>query len=378
MKKLILSFLSFLLIFSNCTTSDKEKTQEAQEKQYAVIAYLSQGNKLIKPENIAVEKLSHINFAFANIVDGKIAEGAETDSANFEILNDLKERQPELKLLISVGGWGWSGNFSDMALTVESREVFIKSCIDFINKHQLDGIDLDWEYPALIGNNNKYRPEDKENFTTLLKELRTALSKNTEQTDKNYLLTIAAAAFPEYVSHVELSKIVKYLDFINLMTYDFVSGWDKETGHHTNLYSSKLKPDETSVDKAIQYYIEHGAPANKLVLGAAFYGRGWTNVKAENNGLFQTATGNGLELSFHDIQENYLNKNGFVYHYDSVAEAPYLWNNSTETFITYENTQSIIAKCAYTEKNKLYGIMFWQYTGDFQEQLLNSIISNLN
>ena len=128
-------------------------------------------------------------------------------------------------------------------------------------------------------------PEDKENFTALLKEFRHALSNNTKLTNKKYLLTIAAGAFNSYVDHVELDKIVEYLDFINVMTYDFVGGWDKKTGHLTNLFASEEKPEDMSTDKAVKYFIEKGAPAGKLVIGAAFYGRGWTEVNSKNNGF---------------------------------------------------------------------------------------------
>lgn len=378
MKNLLLIIISLLFGILSCKNAEKETQNDKPAYNHAVIAYLSQGNRLIEPKSIAVEKLTHINYAFANIIDGKITEGQSNDPENFKRLNGLKQQNPKLKILISVGGWGWSGGFSDMASTYEKRRKFINSTIDFINSHELDGIDLDWEYPALTGNNNPHMPEDKENFTALLKELRDALDKNSEKTNQNYLLTIAAGAFPDYVNNIELEKIIIYLDFINLMTYDFAGGWDKETGHLTNLYVSILNPDGISTDKAIQYYIDKGAPANKLVLGIAFYGRGWTEVTPKNNGLFQIANGRGLEFSYFDIYNNSLNKNGFMSYYDSIAEAPYLWNDSSKTFISYENEKSIIAKCRYTEENKLFGIMFWEYNGDYQGQLLNTLNLNLN
>jgi len=90
------------------------------------------------------------------------------DLANLQALTALRESYPHLKVMISVGGWTWSGGFSDMALTKASRKTFIDSAIAFLNQHKLDGIDLDWEYPGLPGAGNTHRPEDKKNFTRLL------------------------------------------------------------------------------------------------------------------------------------------------------------------------------------------------------------------
>lgn len=360
-----------LTIYSRCGQTDKNLHNNSPK--YAVIAYYHAGDTIIDENSIKANQLTHINYAFANIIDGKIVEGYKYDSLNFVKLNRLKKINKNLKILISVGGWAWSGNFSDMALSKQSRQKFIQTCVDFINKYNLDGIDLDWEYPALPGNNNMYRTEDKKNFTLLLKELRAALNQN-ERTGKKYLLSIAAGAFPDYVQNVELEKIVPYLDFINLMSYDFAGGWDDTTGYLSNLYRPENNEQLISCNKAIQLFNQMGVPKNKLVLGAAFYGRGWTDVNPQNKGLFQKANGEGLEFSYKTLVLDYIDKNNYKSYYDSVAEAPYLWNDSLKTFITYENPQSIQAKCKYIEKNKLYGIMFWQYTGDYKNELLNAII----
>lgn len=115
--------------------------------------------------------LTHINFAFANIKDGKVIEGNEKDGEILKSLMRLKVND-SLKILISVGGWGWSGNFSDAVLTERSREIFANSGIAFMQKYKLDGIDLDWEYPGQVGAGNVFRPEDKQHFTSVLKLLR--------------------------------------------------------------------------------------------------------------------------------------------------------------------------------------------------------------
>ena len=139
-----------------------------------------------------------------------------------------------LKILISIGGWSWSKNFSDAALTEASREKFTNSAVAFMQKHQIDGIDLDWEYPGLVGDGNVYRAEDRENFTTLLKVIREKLDAISTQ-DNKFLLTIATGAFQDYLDHTNMKEAHQYLDFINIMTYDFHTGGSRKTGHHANL-----------------------------------------------------------------------------------------------------------------------------------------------
>ena len=128
-----------------------------------IIAYVFPRNELIVPSEIAADKLTHINYAFADVKDGRIVEGFARDAENFKVLADLRRAHPHLKILISVGGWTWSGNFSDAALTAESRRRFTDSAIAFVRRHDIDGVDIDWEYPGLRGNNNVHRPEDREN-----------------------------------------------------------------------------------------------------------------------------------------------------------------------------------------------------------------------
>jgi len=119
----------------------------------AIIAYVFPRSEVIVPSEIAADKLTHINYAFADVKDGRIVEGFARDAENFKLLADLRRSHPHLKILISVGGWTWSNNFSDAALTAESRRRFTGSAIEFVRRHDIDGVDIDWEYPGLRGNN---------------------------------------------------------------------------------------------------------------------------------------------------------------------------------------------------------------------------------
>src|SRR6266446_5230150 len=159
-----------------------------------IIAYLFPQERVIDPAEITADKLTHINYAFANIKDGRVVEGFARDDENFRVLTGLRQRNPDLKNLVSVGGWTWSGGFSDAVLTRESRQRFVESAIDFVRRHDLDGFDVDWEYPGLPGYGNVNRPEDKKNFTAVMAELRAALDKEGAAKGRMYLLTFAAGA----------------------------------------------------------------------------------------------------------------------------------------------------------------------------------------
>ncbi|MEE4176604.1 MAG: glycoside hydrolase family 18 protein [Bacteroides sp.] len=369
--------LLFIAILAACGLHKTEKSTEPGEKRF-IVGYVFPGDRVMDESEVNGALLTHINFAFANIIDGKMVEGYPTDSINFAVLRKVREQHPHLKLLISVGGWGWSGNFSDMAMTAKNRAIFIQSAVDFLKKHELDGLDLDWEYPGLPGNNNIHRPEDKENFTALLSECRQALDE-LGGNKKHYLLTIAAAAFSGYLEHTEMDVAADYLDFINIMTYDFTGEWDNSTGHHTNLHRPAFDANAMSVEGSVDLFIETGVPAEKLLIGVAFYGRGWREVSLENNGLGQPAIGlSGTNLNYNSIVRDFLSDPAFRPLRDTSAAAPFLWNPEGRIFITFEDPESLKRKAEFVNDKGLKGIMFWQYFGDHEETLLRVIFEEIN
>ena len=371
-------FKTILLIpFILACSTKKEKTTAAEPTQnkYRVIAYVAGYQDNWGKDFEKAKQITHINYAFANIKEGKVILGNEKDAENFIKLNQLKKVNPNLKILISVGGWGWSGNFSDAVLTEKSRQVFANSAIDFMLKYQIDGIDLDWEYPGQIGNNNIFRAVDKKNFTAILKLIRQKLD-SLDKNNSNYLLTIATAANQSYLDHTNMKEAQKYLDFINIMTYDFYTGGSKYTGHHTNLYNSNYnKKSPKSAKIAVQQHINAGIPADKLILGVPFYGRWWNKVLPENNGLYQFSTGVTGSYSFSTIADS-LKNNNFKSYWDSSANSPYIWRQKDSLFITFDDVRSIQIKADYVKEKHLGGVMFWQFNGG-NGTLLNSIYQNL-
>jgi len=342
-----------------------------------IIAYIFLKDRIIAPNEIAPEKLTRINYAFADLRDGKIVEGFAHDAENFAALNALKHANPSLTVLVSIGGWTWSGNFSDMALTRERRNIFIESAVQFIEKYQLDGLDIDWEYPGMSGDNHQFRPEDKQNYTLLLKELRARFNHEEKKLHRHLVTSIATGASTEFLEHTEMAKVQKYVDTVNLMSYDYyVPSWDKTTGHHAPLFTNPADPKKISADHTVHEYENAGVPAEKLVLGVPFYGKSWIQVPNQDHGLYQPGSESpNTYLPYSSLTS--LQSNGFVRYWDAQASAPYLYNPDTQTFISYEDPESLKKKCEYVLDQKLAGVMFWEYSGDPSNSLLDSINTGL-
>lgn len=353
---------------------------EAQN-QYKIVGYYAAWAAYsgITPDKLDATKLTHINYAFANIgSDLKIALGyPDVDVFNIMKLNELKKINPDLKTLIAVGGWSWSGRFSDAALTQESRNVFADSCVNFIVKYGFDGIDIDWEYPVSGGvSTNSRRPEDKTNFTLLMQTLREKLKARGALDGKTYLLSFAGAEGSWYVQNVELAKLEQYIDYANIMTYDIHGSWDQYTDLVAPLYENKdVSPQyKGSVDTGVQAWLKTGFPAKKLVLGIPFYGYVFKAVTNSNHGLYQRYSGSA-SISYANISANYLNAPGYVRYFHAESKVPWLFNGST--FITYEDEESIGWKTNYMKEKGLAGAMLWELSQDPNKILLNSVYQGL-
>jgi len=368
------------------------------------------------PLDIPADKITHINYAFANIgTDLEIEVGdayAAIDKyypgdswldpfrGTYKQLNIvLKEQYPHLKTFISVGGWTWSGRFSDAALTPLSRATFAASCVDFIRQYSFDGVDIDWEYPVCCGlPDNVYRPEDKQNYTLLMAELRQQLDQAAIEDGRPYLLTIAGPAGYDKMENYEMAELVSHLDWINLMTYDLHGAWDlSQTNHHSKLSPSPddPNPDELirtryNVDYAVQSWLDAGVPADKVVVGVPFYGRAWGGVPSTDLGLYQPATGvppgtwddwasgdTGVN-DFFEI-ETFELMGDYTKGWDPHSSVPYLYSPDRHGghFIGYDDAQSIGIKADMVLDQGLGGMMFWEVTGDRNETLIDVIYGKL-
>jgi len=339
-----------------------------------IICYVGGFRGLIATDSIDVWRLSHINYAFVDIKDNRAwLHNEATDTVNLRKLSELKKINPDLKILISIGGWTWSKNFSDATLTDTSTRNFALSAVDIVSKYKLDGIDIDWEYPGMIGDSNVYRPEDKQHYTALFKELREGLNSLGLTTRMKYYVTTAVGGSQSYIDHTEMDKVQQYTDYINIMSYDYAGGWDPISGHHTNLYVSSGDSDQYSAHRSIQAFIAAGVPANKIVIGMAFYGKGWQMESTDNNGLYRKALKSARGGGYTYLKDSLVNKNGYKEYWDAKAKAPYLFNAEKKIFISYDNERSVKEKCKYVKQHHLRGAMFWEYNNDKKEYLLKVV-----
>lgn len=359
----------------------KSVPDHPDNSSYKVVGYYASwaAYQGFSPDQIDVRKLTHLNYAFANIGnDLKIALGyPDIDIANFNRLNDLKKGHPHLKTLISVGGWTWSNRFSDVALTDSSRTAFAESCLQFILDYGFDGIDLDWEYPVAGGlPANACRPQDKHNFTLLLQKIRETLDARSAVDGREYLLTIAGGSGIWYTGNTELNMLHRYLDFAQIMTYDIHAYWDSCTDFNAPLYDNTDQSPQKkwSVDQAVRAWEDAGFPLHKLVLGIPFYGYRYHPATNANNGLYQNFS-QGSYITFKSIADGFLNAPDYVRHFHPKSKVPWLFNGST--FISYEDDESIRFKADYIKSRGLAGAMIWELSHDPDRVLLTSLYNAL-
>ena len=336
-----------------------------QKNKFVVIAYYA-GNSVSQIDSFSIEKLTHIIFSFCHLKGNRLNVNNASDSAMIQKMIFFKKRNPDLKVILSLGGWGGCAACSDVFSTKEGRKEFANSVKELSEYFGSDGIDLDWEYPTIQGYpGHKYQPADKKNFTELVKQLRKTLGNK-------YEISFAAGGFSEYIDKaVNWKKVMRKVNYVNLMTYDLVNGYSKMTGHHTALYSTDKQVE--SINNAVQKLFDIGVAKNKIVIGAAFYGRMWEAVPDSNYGLYQQ--GRFLKgVSYKNFSSQLSADSGFVYHWDKDAMAPYLFDSSRHLFVTYDDKRSMQLKTKYAMDKKLGGIMFWQLRDDaFTEGLLDAI-----
>lgn len=282
--------------------------------------------------------MTHINYAFGHV--NKAFDGLRIDNpGRLSDIVALKYLNPDLKVMLSVGGWG-SGRFSEMAADSLKRLSFARECMCAVEKFGLDGIDIDWEYPTSDMAGISSSPEDRKNFTLLMRDLRSVLGPYK-------LLTIASSAYAEYI---DFHSCMRYLDFVNVMTYDMADA----PKHHSPLYASENT--KGSSEGAIRAHAEAGVPVSQLVLGVPFYGRGGEVMKSRD---------------YKDI----VAEGEFVEMWDETAMVPYLADKDGNLVLGYDNPRSLTLKCQFIKENGLRGGMYWDYAGDNESGDLQKVLA---
>ena len=287
-----------------------------------VVAYVTSWTKVMPDPTV----MTHINYAFGHVNEQFNGVRIDNEQRLRDIVS-LKKQQPKLLVMLSIGGWG-SGRFSEMAASEENRKAFAKDCQRVCQEFGLDGIDIDWEYPTQNSAGISSSPQDTENFTLLMRDLRQALGKK-------LWLTLASVGSAQYI---DFRSCIQYLDMVNVMAYDMGSA----PKHHAALYRSK-NVGWNCASECVEAHRKAGVPDSKIVLGMPFYGRG-------KDGVYMKYADRGKQTlkSMWDVN----------------AKAPYLANENGELAIGYENPRSIAVKCAYIKEQGLRGAMYWEYADD--------------
>ena len=365
--------LTTLLVFSSLAL---------QAQRFKVGAYLS-GDSLVVAERISAKKITHLHYTFACVEKGEVVTGTN-DSINLSKLTALKSINPKLKVLIAIGGAKGSAGFSEAVRSDSSREKLALSMISYVKKHALDGIEIHWTQKARGMFGNAFNAKDQHNLVLLLQTLREKLNQQSKldgrEKKKRYILCMSGSSQRQYLFRSELNVAHQYLDYINLQTFDYkveilnaagVSS-TQVTGHHSNLFPSRSDSwMRLCVNRTVQEYITHTIPSRKLVMGIAFYGQGWSNAYEDVNGLYQWAESKLTDdLSYKNIVAKYLTQPDGIQYWDKQAKVPYLYNQKTGTFISYDNKKSIRKKTRYVHRHRMGGAFCVDYRQDDHNTLL--------
>ncbi len=306
---------------------------------------------------IDIETLDIINYSFAQIKEENIG-GRNIYTIDYSELVDIDLvktfKDNGIRVCISLGGWhddsSFWGIYQRAASTKENRKMVADAILEFLQKYDLDGIDMDWEYP---------NSGDRTNFTLLMQEIKSTL----KSANPNYIVTAAIPASSSANNRFDLASLDNILDLFYIMTYDL--DWSSTSDHVSDL--------ATSIE-SVNYFIKNGVSKNKIVIGSAFYGRAYVGVGSKDYGLYKPFK-EKITLNFHKINELYLSRidNGVTKHYDSQALAYYLYDEENDTFVTYDSPESIKSKWDYAKDEGLGGIMYWSYQDDLSGILMQAL-----
>ena len=341
MKKIKMMMAVALGVLASCgSVKSGEEALAVSRDSKVVVAYVTSWSEVMPDP----QYMTHINYAFGHVNEN--FNGVKIDNEKrLKQIVDLRKQKPELKVLLSIGGWG-SGRFSEMAANDEYRRAFAADCDRVVKEFALDGIDIDWEYPTSSMANISSSPDDTENFTLLMQDIRAAIGNEKELT----LATVASARY------IDFKAILPFVDFVNIMAYDMASA----PKHHSALYPSGHSGDITS-DGAVTAHLKAGVPPSKLVMGMPFYGRG----------------GDGYP-SFQDYNKVGNTDTQYTEKWDEVAQVPYLADKNDTLVFGFENPHSLAIKCQYILDKDLLGGMYWDYSGDNEQgDLRRTVAENL-
>lgn len=352
----LMAIVLLMLTGYACPAASQSASQDHADRLTAVYVY--DGSKT-KYRNDDAANIDQMFYSFALFRQGRVSV---SHWKNFGKFQTYVKRHPHIMPILSIGGWGADG-FSQAAATAEGRAAFVKDVLQLMQENGFPGVDIDWEYPGSSNAGIQSSPDDKQNYTLLLKAMRDGLDALTSEDGLPRRLCIAISGSPYLIPNLECDKIGAIVDQVNLMTYDLQHA--DVASHHSALYASH--PKVLSADACVKAYVQAGIPADKIMLGVAFYGHRWTTTNASP--LNQPAEMKDT-LTYTAIAK-LIKKTPEAVHYDEQAQAPYFSNG--KVFISFDNARSILQKKAYAKEKGLMGLFAWQYGSESTGTLVDAM-----
>jgi chitinase len=340
---------------------------DTSRPRYSFIAYYSGNAADIDRYN--VQSLTHLIYSFALLKNNRLHVSPAAGSILRKLVS-LKKKNPRLKVALAFGGYGGCKTCSNIFAVAANRKAFAQSVLAILQQYKLDGIDIDWEYPAIDEGpaGHPWSPADKQTFTELIKVLRATLGKR-------YELSFAAGVFPKYLyNSIEWQQVMPLVDRVHLMSYDMVNRKSPFTGHHAALYSTSFQA--ISIDNTIRFLDSLRIARNKVVIGAAFYSRTYKVADTINNGLNRPAVFDGFAV-FKTYQQRFSAAKGFTFYWDDTAKAPYCFSTAQKLFASFDDERSAALKAKYAIDKKLNGILVWELRQDDSRQRLYKAIGEV-
>jgi chitinase len=341
---------------------------------------------------IPAAQINDLIYAFGEPNDaGVCTPPTAAQSGTFVALRALRKQHPGLRLIVSIGGWDAAPQYSDIALTDKSRGEFVASCVRaFLVAQGFDGVDLDWEFPV-HGGMNRSRPQDRADATALAREFRRQLDALGRTKNRHYLLTVATPAGTwqqggaySVSDSYDLAALARAVDWLNVMTYDMntifspLSAFNAPLAADPQDRTQEPQRARDNLTSAVRYYESQHVPAAKIMLGVAFYGRGFTGVSQQDAGLYSKYAAVYPETPWKTVRAQFLTDPEWVRHWSATAQAPWLYNARQHIFFSYDDPISLGIKADFARREQLRGVMIWVLGEDDPENgLLNALASHL-
>jgi chitinase len=368
--RIILFFCSFFLLSDLTSQNCKEIIGYCPNWQWYA------RNNLFNPNNIKYKDYTILNYCFFKPETNGTISSTDVDADKTLLEGSASvvalAHKAGVKVMASIGGWTLSDNFPAIAANATTRAAFAGGCNKLLKKYDLDGIDIDWEYPGY--DEHMGTAADKKNFTTFMKQIRDSITVLGTKTSKQYKLSACFGASTERASYIEWANILPVLDMINLMTYDFFGEWDAVANHNSPLYAPASGEASFNLNSAfLMLTTQHNVPASKINLGVAFYGRSQKGATA----LFSATSGQPDLTTFPEEEGApayytvMANMSKFNYYWDNTAKVPYLLGKSggtaAGTFVSFDDKKAIGLKATYINSKGARGAIIWDISHDLME-----------